>query len=217
MSHLIKAFPECPKCDKNIFSEGPLSFTFEAIKGVYYDEGDFEALLSFDTPLNLKVDTTTTVDSIITFEKKLEDNLPSFDDIDSENIEVLDTHWEEDNLIEYIFTCPHCDKEIKTYNDNPDTFECSNSLEDRVNEVYDEKLHKEKKVCQSLNELIENTKCNLKGKQFKVLCMFLAIAETFKHRGAPHEEEAYDEEDMIELTEGNDSIEHGIVRSIIYV
>ena len=217
MSYLINAFPECPECDNNIFSEGPLSFTFEAIKGSYYDEGDIETVISFNIPLNLKNDTMGIKDNIIAFEKKLEDNLPSFNEVNSEDIEVLDTYWEEDNLIEYIFTCPHCDKEIKTYNDNPDTFKSSNSIEDRINEVYDEKLHKEKKVCLSLNELIKNTKCNLSGKQFKVSCMFLATSETFKHRGAPHEEEAYSEEDMIELAESDDNIEHGVVRSIIYV
>lgn len=215
MSHLINAFPECPKCDKNIFSEGPLFFTYEAIKGVYYDEGDFEAVLSFDNPLNLKVDSAE--DNIIAFEKNLDNHLPSFNEVNSENIKVIDTHWEEDNLIEYVFTCPHCDKKIKTYSDNPDTFKCSNLIEDRINEVYDEKIHIKEKVCLSLNELIENTKCSLFGKQFKVSCMFLATSETFKHRGAPHEEEAYSEEDMIELAEGDDNIEHGVARSIIYV
>ena len=219
MSHLINAFPKCVKCSQNIFSKGPLSFTFEAIKGVYYDEGNFEVNLSFDSLQDLKVDKLAIQESIFELEKKLVGYLPSFEGIDSkEKVKVYDDFCEEDNLFEYIFTCPHCKEKITTYNDNPDTFISYNTLENRINEVYDEKLHKAEKICLSLNELIDNSKGNLKGKKFKVLGMYLATNETFKHRGAPHEGEAYDEEHLVSFSEEEDpNIEHGIERSIIYI
>ena len=222
MKSFINAFPECPKCGENIFSKGSLSFTFEAINGAYFDEGFFETTLSFDNSIDLKVDYNVFENHILKFEEQLNEHLPHFDVL-TDNINILEEPtWEEDNLIEYIYTCPHCDEKISTYNDDPNTFFAPNTLEERLSDgksVYDLKIHKEVKISLCLSELIENTRYDLKGKFFKVICMFLAYNSSFKHRGGAQEKEAFSECDMEECN-SDDGIEHGvhgIDRAIIYI
>ena len=199
----------CPECGKDLFDE-PLPYTFEAIIG-YREESEYrKATLSFDEEINLKMDGEIKDKTIYNKEEEVKNGESFCQDI------------EEVNLLEYIFTCHHCKKKITAYNDDPSLDYDKGGFEKQINSDYnkqiwyDGKKHNNEQISLSINELIENTRCKLVGKNFSVGYIFMLHDMTFKHRGGLENFVANNIDDMLEAD--SDNIEHGVQgRSITIV
>ena len=130
---------------------------------------------------------------------------------------------EEVNLLEYIFICPYCKKKITAYNDDPSLDYNQGSFEKQINfdynkEIwYDSTKHNNEQISLSIDELIENTRYELAGKNFSVGYIFMLHDMTFKHRGGSENFVADNIDDMLEAD--SDNIEHGVQglsRTIVY-
>ena len=202
----------CPECGHNIF-ENPLSFSFEAIDGYKQENGLFEFTFTSDSQLNLKLSDEKTFKFVQDMETKIYNDFGMCDE------------WKEVNLLEYKFSCSNCNKNIVAYNFDPEEDFDLGDLDTQINFSeyksvwYNKKIHKEKIISLSLNELIQNTKNDLLCKQFLVKGILVVHDSTFKHRGGTEETTAEYYDDMIYKAESSDNIEHGVQgleRTIVY-
>ena len=201
----------CPECGKDLF-EKPLPYTFEAISG-YREENEYrKATLSFDEEIKLKMESEVKDSAIYNLEEEVKNGEPFCQEM------------EEVNLLEYIFICPYCKKKITAYNDDPSLDYNQGSFEKQINfdynkEIwYDSTKHNNEQISLSIDELIENTRYELAGKNFSVGYIFMLHDMTFKHRGGSENFVADNIDDMLEAD--SDNIEHGVhglSRTIVYV
>ena len=193
----------CPECSFDIFKDS-LSYSFEAIDGYKQENGLFEFAFSSDSHLNLKLSNEKTSKFVKDIETKIFNDLGMCDE------------WKEVNLLEYKFICPNCNKNIVAYNFDPEEDFDLGDLDTQINfneyksVWHNKKIHKEKIISLSLNELIQNTKNNLSGTDFLVKCVYVIHDATFKHRGGVQETAAEDYDDMLYQAESSENIEHGV-------